>query len=130
MRFQFGTILFFNWKKGYLFKWSLHKVCYYIRYFGTGNHVHCTVMDCFWSHLGKKKSILDQNILYWKSYLYSQIILKSNVLCHHCYLPKVKTQVLNINGVLIRLVPCIRFLEPNGTSLLSSPGQFGPVLLP
>ena len=55
----------------------------------------------------------------------SQIILRSNVLHHHFYLPKVKIEVKNGNGVLKRPVSCLKYVH--GTSLLSTPGQFGPV---
>ena len=37
-------------------------------------------------------------------------------------------QVQNGNGVLNGVVPCLN--EMHGTCLLSTPGQFGPVLLP
>ena len=57
----------------------------------------------------------------------SHIILRSNVLHYHFYLPKVIIQVHNGNGVLNRLVTCLKCMEL--LNLLSTPGQFGPVLL-
>ena len=41
----------------------------------------------------------------------SQIILRSNILRHHFYLPKVIIQVKNSNGGLKRLVPCLKCME-------------------
>ena len=57
----------------------------------------------------------------------SQIILRSNVLRHHFYLPKVygtgpKWQWSTQQGSFMP--------KMHGTSLLGTPGQFGPVLLP
>ena len=39
------------------------------------------------------------------------IILRSKVLCHHFYLPKVKIQVQNGNGVLNWLVLCLKYMK-------------------
>ena len=41
----------------------------------------------------------------------SQMILRSRVLFHHFYLPKVMLQVQNGNGVLNRVVSCLKCLE-------------------
>ena len=57
----------------------------------------------------------------------SQIILRSNILRHHFYLPKVTIQVQNGNGVLKRLVPCLKCMELACWVLQSS---LKPVLLP
>ena len=42
---------------------------------------------------------------------YSQIILRSNFLRHHVYLPKVIIQVQNGNGVLNSVVSCLKCME-------------------
>ena len=42
---------------------------------------------------------------------YGQIILRSNILRHHFFLPKVIIKVQNGNGVLSRLVPCLECMK-------------------
>ena len=56
---------------------------------------------------GPDEQLIEQITLPYLSY--SQIILRSNILRHHFYLPKV--QVQNGNGVLNRLVPCLRCMK-------------------
>ena len=55
----------------------------------------------------------------------SQIFLRSNVFSSSIFLPNVIIEVQNGNGVLNRSQMSIM----HGTILLSTPGQFGPVLL-
>ena len=57
-----------------------------------------------------------------------QIILKSNILRHYFYLPKVIIQVLNGNGVLNKPVPDM--YQMHGTILMTTPGHFALLLLP
>ena len=52
-----------------------------------------------------------KELLYLIVTLKRQNILRSNVLCHHFYLPKVILQVQNGNGVLNRLVSCFKCME-------------------
>ena len=57
-------------------------------------------------------------------YFNAKIFLEAKIVCHHfCLLIKVIIQIQNCNGVLNRSLM-------HGTSLLSTPGQFGPALLP